>query len=344
MRDALCRLLDELLVTHAPTGVEGEMDALLKARLQEAGVTPLQDRHGNLTVTLPGRTPGPVTAVAAHKDELAVIVRRIDPDGKLWVEPMGGCRPQKIGEGPFDIVTENGVVEGVLCMGSTHSSALSSRTDAATRRMPEWDVVYVDCGLSGAQLAARGVQIGDRGVPGRRRKPPLRLGPDVICGHALDDKAGVAVLLLLLGRLQARTPRHDVVLAFTCCEESGCSGALYLGRSRPVDDLIAVEIAPIAEEYPVAFDARPVLLYKDALYHYDLALTRAVARAAEDCGVTMQSQCVRSFGSDAAVAKKGGMVGRGACIGFPTQNTHGYEMGHLGAMENCVRVLEAYLV
>ena len=52
---------------------------------------------------------------------------------------------------------------------------------------------------------------------------------------------------------------------------------------------------------------------------------------------------MRSFGSDAAVAKRGGMVGRAACIGFPTQNTHGYEMGHLGAMENCVAVLEAHL-
>ncbi len=343
MREALCRLLDELLVTHAPTGVEGEMDALVLARLQAAGVTPCQDRHGNITVTVRGQTPGPVTAVAAHKDELAVIVRRIDPDGKLWVEPMGGCRPQKIGEGPFDIVLEDGVVDGVLCMGSTHSSALSARTDAATRRMPEWDVVYVDCGLTGAQLAARGVQIGDRGVPGRRRKTPMRLGSDIICGYALDDKAGVAILLLLLERLQARPPSHDVVLAFTSCEESGCSGALYLGHSQPIGDLIAVEVAPIAEEYPVGFDARPVLLYKDALYHYDLALTRAVARAAQDRGLQVQSQCVRSFGSDAAVAKRGGMVGRAACIGFPTQNTHGYEMGHLGAMENCVTVLEAYL-
>jgi putative aminopeptidase FrvX len=228
-------------------------------------------------------------------------------------------------------------------MGSTHSSALSSRTDAATRRLPEWDVVYVDCGLSGPQLAQRGVRLGDRGLPGRRRKTPMPLGPDVLCGYALDDKAGVAILLLLAPHLLAHPPRHDVVLAFTCCEESGCSGSLYLSHSRPVDDLIAIEVAPIAEEYPVAFDARPVMLYKDALYHYDLGLTRDLVRAAAETGILLQSQCVRSFGSDAAVAKKSGLVGRAACIAFPTQNTHGFEMGHLGAMENCVRVLRAYL-
>ncbi len=343
MREALCGMLGELLLTHAPTGAEGEMDAWLEARLRAAGVAPETDRHGNLLVTLSGREVGPVTAVVAHKDELGVVIRSIDADGKIWVEPCGGCRPHKYGEGPFDLLTAQGVVEGVLCMGSTHSSALSPRTDAATRRLPEWDGVYIDCGCTGRELSERGVRIGDRGVVGRRRKAPLRLGPDTLCGYALDDKAGVAILLLVLERLLQQPPRHDTVLAFTCCEESGCSGGLYLGYTRAIDDMIAIEIAPIAEEYPVAFDARPVLLYKDALYHYDLNLTRAVAQVGESCGIALQSQCVRSFGSDAAVAKRWGAVGRAACIAFPTQNTHGYEMGHLGAMENCVRVLAAYL-
>ncbi|NLF16771.1 MAG: M20/M25/M40 family metallo-hydrolase [Lentisphaerae bacterium] len=344
MREALVDLLNAMLMTHAPTGREDEMDAFLRERLQGLGADVEQDAHGNLLVWVAGRESGPATAVAAHKDELAVLIRRIDGDGKIWVEPLGGCRPHKYGEGPFDVITDRGVVEGVLCLGSTHSSALSSRTDAATRRMPDWDVVYVDCGLNGAGLAAAGVQIGDRALPGRRRKAPMGLGPEALCGYGLDDKAGVAILLLLLERLLAAPPRHDVLVAFTSSEESGCSGALYLGHSQDVDDLIAVEIAPIAEEYPVVFDERPVLLYKDSIHHYDLSLTRAIAQAAAGRGIGLQAQCVRSFGSDAGAAKKAGMIGRAACIAFPTQNTHGYEIGQLGAMENCVRVLEAYLL
>jgi len=343
MREELQELLGELLLTHSPTGAEQEIDNLLLARLRAAGLVPEQDGHGNLVVTVPGREAGPVTAIAAHKDELGLVVRRLDADGKVWVEPIGGCRPQKYGEGPFDIVSEHGVVEGVLCMGSTHSSALSPRTDAATRRMPEWDVVYIECGLSGADLAAAGVHVGDRALPGRRRKTPMPLGPDALCGYALDDKAGVAILLLLLLHLREHPPRRDLLAAFTACEESGCSGGLFLGHSRTIDDLIAIEVAPIAEEYSTVFDAQPVMMYKDALYHYDLGLTRALVRAAESRGIAVQSQCVRSFGSDAAVAKKSGRVARAACVAFPTQNTHGFEIGHLGAMENCVRLLAAYL-
>lgn len=343
MREEIYGLLGELLVTHSPTGAEQEIDELLRAKLRAANLTPESDGHGNLVVTVRGREPGLATALAAHKDELGLTVRRIDTDGKIWLEPLGGCRPHKYGEGPLDIVTEHGVVEGVLCMGSTHSSALSARTDAATRRLPEWDVVYLDCGLAAAELAEAGVRIGDRALPGRRRKAPMPLGPDALCGYALDDKAGVAILLLVLEHLRAEPPRHDTLVAFTSCEESGCSGGLYLSHSRAIDDLIAVEVAPIAEEYPVAFDARPVLLFKDALYHYDLSLTRAIVRASDSRGIATQAQCVRSFGSDAAMAKRNGMVGRAACIGFPTQNTHGFEIGHLGAMENCVRILTAYL-
>ena len=112
-----------------------------------------------------------------------------------------------------------------------------------------------------------------------------------------------------------------------------------MARERGVEDFIAVEIAPMAEEYHLAFDARPVLLYKDSLYHYDLDLTREIERAAARVDISCQSQVVRGFGSDATAAKKYGVAGRTACLAFPTRNTHGYEMSHLGAMENCVRTL-----
>lgn len=37
---------------------------------------------------------------------------------------------------------------------------------------------------------------------------------------------------------------------------------------------------------------------------------------------------------------KQGHVPRAACLGFPTQNTHGFEIAHLDAIENCARILE----
>lgn len=39
---------------------------------------------------------------------------------------------------------------------------------------------------------------------------------------------------------------------------------------------------------------------------------------------------------------KFGHVARTACLAFPTQNTHGYEIAHLGAIANCIDLLKAF--
>ncbi|MCK5806445.1 MAG: M20/M25/M40 family metallo-hydrolase, partial [Lentisphaeria bacterium] len=334
---------DALLVTHAPSGLEAEMDTLILERLSALELKGALDARGNILARVAGRSAGPATMVAAHKDELTVMVRKIDSDGRIWVEAMGGCRAWKYGEGPFDILSRRGVVPGVLCMGSTHSSELSGRTHAAVRKLPSWDVVYVDCRMDGASLKAAGVGVGDRGVVARSRKTPVYLGEDTVCGYALDDKAAVAATLLLAAALVEHPPEHDVILAFTTCEEPGCSGIQYAARAQEFEDLIAVEIAPMAEEYAVVFDSRPVLMHKDGVFHYSLSLSHALEAAALRVGTECQGQVVRSFGSDAGMAMKNGLAARAACIAFPTYNTHGYEMAHLGAIENCTHVLTEHL-
>lgn len=343
MRQELVALLDRFLVTHSPSGIEQEMDAQVAPLLEESGQEVQHDRHGNLWVRFPGRQPGPLTLVTAHKDENSVIVRRIDEDGRVWVEPIGGIRPFKFGEGPFDLLAPGGILEGVLCIGSTHSSELSARIHRAVTGPLTWDLVYLDFKLTRAELAERGVMVGDRAVVGRCRKPPLYLHDRYVCGYALDDKAAVAVLLLLVRHLRRHRPRHDVALAITASEESGCSGAAYLSRKLEPDDLIAVEIAPVAEEYPTVMSEDPVVLFKDGSHQYSADLSRALVEAGQRCGLSCQSAVVRSFGSDASVAQHLGLSGRAACLCFPTENTHGYEITTLGSLEACVLLLAEHL-
>ncbi len=39
---------------------------------------------------------------------------------------------------------------------------------------------------------------------------------------------------------------------------------------------------------------------------------------------------------------KFGNVPRVACLAFPTQNTHGFEIAHLGAISNCIDLLKVF--
>ena len=343
MHDRLTDLLNVLHLTHAPSGLEHEMDRILLEHLTQLDVHPRQDAHGNIHIMLPGRTDGPMTLVSAHKDEVAVLIHRIDDDGKMWIEPTGGCMPGKYGEGPFDVVSRETVVEGVLCIGSTHASAQSPRIHKAKTGPIGWDLVYVDCKLDATQLRDRGVMIGDRAVPGRARKTPVRLPGGCVGGYAMDDKAGVALLLLLVARLLEEPPARPVCAAFTACEESGVSGAAYLSRQLDPHDFIAIEVAPVAEEYPVTMSDAPAIYFKDAIYQYSHDLSRELIDAGHRIGLECQPSVVRSFGSDASITYKAGLNGRCACIGFPTENTHGFELTRLGALENCVHVLKEHL-
>ena len=343
MRHELTELLNTLLLTHAPSGLEREMDRILLDRLGGLDMQAHQDPHGNIYVMLPGREDGPLALVSAHKDEVAVLIHRIDDDGRMWAEPTGGCMPGKYGEGPFDVVSRDDVVEGVLCVGSTHVSAQSSRIYKAKTGQIGWDLVYVDCKLSADELKGRGVMIGDRAVPGRARKAPLWLPNGCVGGYAMDDKAGVALLLLLVSQLLEEPPATPVCAAFTACEESGVSGAAYLSRQLDPNDFIAIEVAPVAEEYPVDMSDAPAVYFKDAMYQYSHDLSRELIGAGRRVGLECQPSVVRSFGSDASITYKAGLNGRCTCIGFPTENTHGFEITRIGALENCVHVLREHL-
>jgi len=230
-----------------------------------------------------------------------------------------------------------------LSVGSSHTSERSPNIHAAKTSKPlTWEMCYVQCGLTREELKARGVDIGTRGCVSRLRKRPLYMAGRV-CGWGLDDKGAVAAMLLTakLVREAGRPPR-TVYFAATSSEEGGCSGGQYAARTLPAETMIAIEIAPVAPEYPVQMSPMPVIFYKDS-YTYDKALCDRLAECCDKIGCGHQRGVFRSLGTDVSIALKAGLVGRGAAIGFPTENTHGYEMANMEAILNCARALASFV-
>jgi putative aminopeptidase FrvX len=52
---------------------------------------------------------------------------------------------------------------------------------------------------------------------------------------------------------------------------------------------------------------------------------------------------VSRYGSDASTSINTGRVLRAACLAVATENTHGFEIAHLDAVEGCVRILQRWL-
>jgi putative aminopeptidase FrvX len=176
-------------------------------------------------------------------------------------------------------------------------------------------------------------------VVGKHRKRPFRL-KDYIASYTLDNKASLAILLQLAAQIQH--PWADIYLVASAKEEIGALGALYFTQNQRLEALIALEICPLSSEYAIAENANPVLLVQDGYGIYDEGLNQQLRQAASLAAIDLQLAVISGFGSDASIAMKFGHVARAACLGFPTQNTHGYEIAHLQAIANCVNLLSAY--
>jgi putative aminopeptidase FrvX len=346
--DKIYEQIEHLVMLHSPSGDEGQIDQYLLAVLSgmaKADRKVWQDAAGNIIYFIPGQDATQSVAITAHKDEIAMMVQRIEPDGRLRLARVGGSFPWIYGEGVVDILghepdTGNQIeVQGILSFGSRHVSHQSPQKTQQNDAPLTWNDAWVETFLTPAALTAQGVQPGTRVVIGKHRKRPLRMG-NRVASYTLDNKASVAVLLRLAENL--RQPSVNTYLVFSAQEEIGCLGALHYTLHQKPDELVALEVAPVAKEYPITFNDQPVLLSSDNYSFYTLDLNYRLEQAAKSQGLLIQHCTLSGFGSDASLCIKNGHVARAACLGFPTENTHGYEITSLVALWNLYQVLLAY--
>lgn len=336
--DPLFDTITELVMCHSPSGAEQEINEYLLERLSTLGVEHWQDDADNVIARIPGEGEGAI-AITAHKDEIGGIVKTIEPDGRVLVRRLGGSFPWVYGEGVVDFLGDQTTVQGILSFGSRHVSHESTQKAQQDGEAVTWESAWVETKLSPTALTEAGVRPGTRMVVGKQRKHPCRLG-DYIASYTLDNKASIAILLALAEWLEK--PSKTVYLVFSAKEEVGAIGALYFSHRQKLDALIALEICPLSDEYPIEAGAAPVLLSQDKYGLYDEDLNQQLIQAAQARQVPVQQAIISGFGSDGSIAMTFGHVPKAACLSFPTHNTHGYEIAHLGAIAHCIDILEQY--
>ncbi|MBD2456971.1 M42 family peptidase [Nostoc sp. FACHB-87] len=337
--EQLFKIIEELVMHHSPSGVEGEINQFLLQQFAALGVEVWSDRADNIIAKIPGKDSTRAIAITAHKDEIGAIVKTVGEAGKVEVRKLGGAFPWVYGEGVVDLLGDNETISGILSFGSRHVSHESPQKVQQEDTPVKWENAWIETKRTTAQLEAAGIRPGTRMVVGKHRKHPIRLN-NHIASYTLDNKASVAILLGLAQTL--KQPGCDVYLVASAKEEVGAIGALFFTQNQQLDALIALEICPLSPEYPIQDNESPVLLSQDAYGIYDETLNLQLCRAAKQLDITLQLTILSGFGSDASIAMKFGHVGRASCLAFPTQNTHGYEIAHLGAIANCINLLKGF--
>jgi putative aminopeptidase FrvX len=339
-------LLDELLRTYGPCGGEAAVRDVVRRELEPLADEVSVDPAGNLVALLHGTDrSAPAVRVMAHLDELSMMVKRIDPDGTLWVTSLGVMYPGNFGLGPVAVLGREETLTGVLVLGSEHTTADSRRIwetkpDQGDQAM-DWSHVYVFTGRPGEDLAAAGVHPGTRVCVHADRRGLTRFG-DFVGGYFVDDRAALTAMVGTARLLRGR-PHGDVYLVATTSEEMGGIGASYASRTLPGDLTLALDVGPAEAEYQVTVDGGPVVAYADDAVVYDRAVADALVDVGRELGLDPQTAVWQSFDSDASQSQASGQTARAALLSLPTLSTHGYEVLHTGTVDRTARLLAAFL-
>ena len=345
MSTELFPFIKELTELVGPVGQEGAVLDHIAPLWEAAGATIERTRIGNVVARAGGQ--GPKVLLVAHADELCYLVRSIDPGGFLWLANGQGWDRKTslrnwftVGQ-PVHVLARSGPIPGVIAATTGHLATLALPEPAELT----WNDFWVDTGLTREELLARGVTPGTRVV---WDATTTQRGPHVV-GKALDDRVPLAVITEVLRRVPLAERGCELTLACTVQEEVGLIGASALAARERFDAAIVVEIGmagdiPGVDErmMPLRLGGGPVLVHKDALVHYDYALTQRLEQVAQGAGIPIQHAIFGSFGSDGAALMKADIPA--ALVAFPTRYTHSpFETGHLGDIEALIDWIAAFV-
>lgn len=236
MKDRLRKSLTDLMMIPGLSGHEGRVRRHLRGRLEELSIASRTDRMGNLIATVEGDAGAPSVMLFAHMDQLGFVVRKIEDDGLVRIERLGGVPERALAsQAVLFCVGEGRDLPGVLANKSHHAT-----TPDEKYRVVPYSEVYIDTGLGSARAVAdAGIEIG---TPVVYLPRVLALAGDRLAGTSVDDRAGCAVLLELAAMLKERPGLPTVHLVFSVQEEYNLRGALPAAQALLPDIAIQLDL------------------------------------------------------------------------------------------------------
>ncbi len=290
--------LTGMAVQHGPSGHEHDVAEWLKAQFaplcDSVEIDPLYNVIAYKKATIPpaeGKR-APRVMLAAHQDEIALMVADILPDGALRMGQVGGVDPRIL---PASTVTvhargaEGGPQQLLGVVGATPPHLLSA---ADSERNYKREDLFVDLGLP-AETVKRLVRVGDLIT---LHGPATKLLNDRCAAKTMDDRACVGCLLEAAERLQGMLHRCDVYFVATSQEEVGSKGAATAAHRIDPDLAVALDVthATIPQSRPdttVPLDA-PAATYGPFVQH---KLLDRLKQTAKSHGVKLNTEHAERF-------------------------------------------------
>ncbi len=323
------KLIKQLTEAYGPSGYEQAVRAIIQKEITPHADSVVIDALGNLHAIKKGSGQGLTVMLAAHMDEIGLMVSHIDENGFARLTALGGVRPETM-VGNRAVFTN-----GALAVINMEKWLDNGKLDRTHRKL------YLDFGVK--TKADVPVRIGD--VAGFAR-PFVDLG-DVLVAKSMDDRIGCAILVETLKQLN-QTP-HEVHFVFTVQEEVGTRGATTAAYKVHPDISLAVDVTdsgdvPERKHFDVKMGQGPAIKVMDRGMVAHPGLKNWLAETAERHNIPHQFEILTLGTTDARamqLAREGSAAG---AISIPCRHVHTpSEMVSYSDVQNAVKLLTATL-
>lgn len=334
MRIALLKALTEVA---GPSGREDRVRAIVRPELEATCDEVGEDALGNLTGVRAGEG-GPRLMLAAHMDEIGLMVTHVDDSGFLRFVPLGGWDARTL-VGQRVMVRGRRDLPGVVGMKPVHLLQDAERT-----RAPKLEDLAVDVGLAAGEVREL-VRPGDTIT---RTRELIEMG-SLLTGKSIDDRVGVFVMLEAL----AAAPRGkaEVHAVASVQEEVGLRGARVAAHRVRPDIGLGIETCPADDgpggpkESGTARVGRGVAIrIADASALASEPVVALLRDLADERGIPWQMHVSSRGGTDTQAMQLAGDGCHAGCVSVPTRYIHSsVESCHPDDVEATIALTAAFI-
>lgn len=315
-------LIKKLTETFSPSGYESAIREVIMEEIKDFADEFYVDALGNL-IAIKG-SGGKKVMLAAHMDEIGLMVNHIDENGFARFTSLGSVFPQTLVGARVHFMNGTPGVIGAHYLKRPVKLIMNHK-------------MYIDTGATNPKNSP--VQIGDVAAFDR---PFVDLGNRIIA-KSMDNRIGVAVLIETLRALKS-TP-HEVYFVFTTQEEVGVRGAITSAYGVHPHLGIAIDVTS-ADDMP-EMDTKTIFLgkgttikYKDAGNISSPRLNAEIIKVAEKNNIPYQREVAIMGGTDARaiqISQAGVPV---STLSIPCRYVHSpSEMVDYNDVQNTVKLL-----
>lgn len=290
------------------------------------------DNLGNIIAFVKGKkTPKKKLMISAHMDEVGMIITSVKSDGTLTFSPVGGIDPRVV----IGRNVKIGNISGVIGSKAVHNLSASEREKAA-----EFSGFYIDIGTQSAEETEKLVSLGDYAY---FDSEIIKLGDDLLCSKAIDDRFGCAIMIMLINsKLE-----YDTAFTFVVQEEVGLRGARVAAFTVDPDFALVLEATTAADIPSVSGAERccelgkgPVVSYMDRSTIYDREMYELSKQLAEENNIPWQTKTMVAGGNDSGAIhiSRGGV--RTLAVSVPCRYLHSpASAARISDMENSLKLV-----